>query len=116
MGTIGQNEVYFLWGWQRSLSKLPEGVEIYVVFGCGDRPDEPEKVFLDYAIAALWMAKQGKDALNFKIESFVVYRESRSDLTYLKRGQPTMILKDRDWTLCALPSDRELEASEAILL
>ena len=88
METTEQNEIHFLLGWQRSLSTLPDGLRIYVVFGCGDRPNEPEKVFVDYAGASIWMAQQGKDVLNFKIEPFVIYRESKSDLTYMKRGNP----------------------------
>ncbi len=70
---------------------------------------------MDYAIATLWMASQGRDSVNFKIEPFVVYREPRNELTLMKRGESTVKLKIRSWTLGPLPSDRELEASEALL-
>jgi hypothetical protein len=111
MGKTDGNEIHFLHGWQQSLSVLPDGTGIYVVFGCSDRPKEPEQVFTDYAAATLWIARQGKQCLNYRIEPFTVYRESRNELTLLKRGVSEGNHRIRNCALKPLKSDRELEAA-----
>ncbi len=104
MGKTDQNEIHFLQGWQQSLSALPEGTGIYVIFGCGDRPKEPEKVFLDYAAATLWLARKGRASLNYVIKVFIIYRESGNELTLLKQGVTDGNLRARN---CALkPSNQ----------
>jgi hypothetical protein len=111
MGIKRDKEVRFLFGWQRSLSLLPEGAAIYVVSGCSDRPKEPEAVFTDYAAATLWCARQGKQSINFKVEPFTIYRERGNESTMIKRGINENNHRTRNLSLKPLKSDKEIEAA-----
>ena len=115
MGKTDTTEIHFLRDYQLSLAALPEGTAIYVVSGYSDRPKEVEKVFLDYAAATIWCARQGKNSVNFKIEPFTLYRESGNQLSLMKSGINGKNHRTQNCALKPLKSDRELEASEALL-
>jgi hypothetical protein len=73
--------------WQRALRTLPLGTEVHVVFGCGDRPKEPEAMFLDHAAADLWRSGRTGGLADYAVKYYRVHREEFcSELTLLVEG------------------------------
>jgi hypothetical protein len=110
-------EIHFLRDWQHALGMLPQGTAVYVVSGTGNRPREPEAVFLDHAAGTMWIARR-PDPLDYLIEGFTVIRERNSELTYLRPGAPPVnvidatIRKMNRRPLVPLPPDKMFKESQ----
>ena len=107
--------VHFLMGWQRSLSALPEGTAIFLVSGCGERPKEPEAVFLDRSAAKIWIATR-PDPIDYKVEGFTLTRNGKSEANLLRPGAPsvgaieaTIRKMNKRPPMKPLPHDREFK-------
>jgi hypothetical protein len=98
------DKTFYLSGWQRSLSSLPAGTPVYVVFGA---TKEPEAVFLSYVGATLWIGRKG--SLDFRTQGFHV--EPRvSNVTLLRSGAPSLEEYQSPF-LAPIPTDKEYEDS-----
>lgn len=79
------NDIRFILRFQKELSILPDGANVWIVFNTKVKPNEPERVFTDAAMAMLWMASSGY-ASALEKRPFHIHRETHSDLSMLKTG------------------------------